>query len=138
MESTCIQCGGKPKRPTYRYCSNKCQLDSQYRAYIEKWQKGEVDGGRGVRTRNLSEHVKRYLREKYGEKCSKCGWCERHPVTNRIPLEVDHLDGDAENNNEANLLLLCPNCHSLTPGFRNLNIGKGRSWRKQKYLRLQK
>ena len=50
--------------------------------------------------------------------------------TNVVPIEVDHKDGNVDNNSEENLRLLCPNCHALTPNFRNLNKGRGRSWRK--------
>jgi Zn finger protein HypA/HybF involved in hydrogenase expression len=65
--------------------------------------------------------------------CSLCGWNKVHSITKRIPLEIDHIDGNAENNSEENLRLICPNCHSLTPHFRNLNKGKGRKWRTNKY-----
>ena len=56
-------------------------------------------------------------------------------MTGHVPLEIDHIDGDAENNIETNLRVLCPNCHSLTPHFRNLNKGKGRKWRMKKYIK---
>ncbi len=67
--------------------------------------------------------------ERDGEKCSVCGWKKKHPITLRVPLEVDHVDGNADNNVNSNLQLLCPNCHSLTLLYRNLNKGNGRSWR---------
>ena len=38
-----------------------------------------------------------------------------------IPLELDHIDGDAENNALFNLRLLCPNCHAQTPTYRARN-----------------
>lgn len=44
-------------------------------------------------------------------------------------VEVEHIDGDWENNSLTNLTLLCPNCHALTPTFRGLNRGRGRSYR---------
>lgn len=34
--------------------------------------------------------------------------------------------GNYLNNSEDNLDLICPNCHSLTPTYRALNIGNGR------------
>lgn len=34
-------------------------------------------------------------------------------------LEIDHIDGDHKNNTRENLRVLCPNCHALTPNFRN-------------------
>jgi hypothetical protein len=105
----------------------------QYKKYIEAWKQGMVSGGRGVRTKNISRHLKRYLIEVHGEQCSLCGWNQRHAVTGRVPLEIDHIDGDAENNKEENLRVLCPNCHSLTANFRNLNKTKGRTWRRLLY-----
>jgi hypothetical protein len=66
---------------------------------------------------------------KIGERCSRCGWKERHPKTNRVPVEVEHIDGNWENNLPGNLTLLCPNCHSLTETFRGLNRGRGRARR---------
>ena len=122
-------------KKSLKYCSNRCQINYQYKQYIKDWLDGKKDGGRGVNTRNISQHLKRYLINKFGENCSICGWMEKHPVTLRVPLEVDHIDGAGENNNENNLRLLCPNCHALTPNFRNLNKGKGREWRKNKYIK---
>jgi hypothetical protein len=70
--------------------------------------------------------VKRYLREKYFNSCSICGWSQIHPVTGEAPLVADHIDGNWRNNAEENLRLLCPNCDALTPTFSALNKGKGR------------
>ena len=39
-----------------------------------------------------------------------------------IPLELDHIDGDRENNLLANLRLICPNCHAQTANYRGRNI----------------
>ncbi|MFW5895280.1 MAG: HNH endonuclease [archaeon] len=40
-------------------------------------------------------------------------------------LEIEHIDGNAKNNREENLDLICPNCHSLTSTYKALNSGKG-------------
>ena len=50
-----------------------------------------------------------------------CGWGEKNPFTNLIPLEVHHKDGNHENNLEENLQLLCPNCHAQTENYRTRN-----------------
>ncbi len=125
----CVECKKPRKRYTNKYCSNRCQVDHQYKQYISAWQKGQKDGNRGINAKNISRYLLRFLLEKCGEKCSHCGWNQKNPHTNRAPIEIDHIDGDANNNLENNLRLLCPNCHALTPSFRNLNKGKGRSWR---------
>ena len=70
---------------------------------------------------------------KYNNKCSRCGWGEINPYTNNIPLEVEHIDGNFMNNNEENLTLLCPNCHSLTSTYKGANAEKGRQARHKYY-----
>ena len=75
--------------------------------------------------------VRKSLIQIRGELCEDCGWDRRHTITGRVPLEVDHVDGNYENNAINNLKLLCPNCHSLTSTYRNLNKGKGRDYRRK-------
>ena len=57
------------------------------------------------------------------------GFAEVNPITGKVPLEIDHVDGDCYNNRPENLVVLCPNCHSLTPTFRALNKASGRKYR---------
>jgi hypothetical protein len=87
-----------------------------------------VTGNRGLIYKNISAHIKRYLNEKFKEKCVLCGRNEVNLSTGKIPLEIDHINGDVDDNRENNLRLICPNCHSLSSNFRNLNKGSGRSW----------
>ena len=51
-------------------------------------------------------------------KCVKCGnrgeWGGEVLI-----LELDHINGDNNDNRLKNLRMLCPNCHSQTPTFRN-------------------
>jgi predicted restriction endonuclease len=108
------------------FCSNNCQHDFEYKEFIRAWKEGKVDGGIGKSWINVSKHIRRYLFEKYNSKCSRCGWGEVNPYTNTIPLELEHIDGNAENNVEENLTLLCPNCHSLTQTYKGANKGNGR------------
>jgi hypothetical protein len=53
-------------------------------------------------------------------KCELCGWCECAPG-GRVPVELDHINGDRFDNRLQNLRILCPNCHSLQPTHRGLN-----------------
>lgn len=59
--------------------------------------------------------------EKFNFSCSVCGWNERHPVDGKPLVEVDHIDGDAENCRPENLRVLCPNHHAMTDSFRARN-----------------
>ena len=74
--------------------------------------------------------------KKYNNKCSVCGWSVRNIFTNKIPLEIEDIDGNYKNNKEENLRLLCPNCHTLTENYGSRNKGNGRpyrqTWRKHK------
>ena len=36
-----------------------------------------------------------------------------------IALELHHIDGNNRNNDQNNLLLICPNCHAQTDTYRN-------------------
>lgn len=51
------------------------------------------------------------------EHCEQCGWAER-TVDGYLPLELDHINGNRNDNRLKNLRVLCPNCHSLTPHHR--------------------
>ncbi len=124
----CLYCN-KPLKDNNKYCNNICQANYRYRDYISKWKSGKVNGLKGKY--QISNHIRKYLMIKYKHKCSRCGWSKVNPYTKVIPLEIEHLDGNYLNNNEDNLALLCPNCHSLTPTYKGANKGNGRKDRKK-------
>ena len=123
-KKTCLNCGNELARQAYTYCSNMCQRSFEYLEYIKKWKSGDVSGLQGIGI--VSRNIKKYLREKYGNKCVMCGWSKININTGLIPLVADHIDGNWKNNIENNLRLLCPNCDSLTSTYAGLNRGKGR------------
>lgn len=103
-----------------KYCSVRCQVDFITNKNIKE-------------NKASSKTVKRFLIKKYGSKCMKCGWAEINEYSNKVPIELEHIDGNSENNELENLILLCPNCHSLTPTYKALNKGNGRHKRMERY-----
>jgi len=58
------------------------------------------------------------IAEGYKEaKCEECGLGEEWNGKVLV-LELDHINGDKNDNRLENLKILCPNCHSQTPTFR--------------------
>jgi hypothetical protein len=124
-ERPCLCCGKTIRNK--KFCCSKCSGEYRKQKGVREWLNGEKEGHYNGKTFLVRRNIREYLKERAGEKCSKCGWSERHPVTGSVPLEINHIDGDASNSSIENLEVLCPNCHSLTPNFRSLNKGSRRN-----------
>ena len=120
----CLRCDQPIQGSGVLYCSRHCSHEHRLECFAEK-----LLAGTEAMSSGSVPAIRRCLIRLRGEQCEECGWNIRHSVTNRVPLEVHHRDGNFENNSVGNVQLLCPNCHSLTPTFRNLNKGKGRHFR---------
>ncbi len=124
----CFNCKREiPKKN--KFCSIKCQKEYEYEEYIKKWKEGQETGMRGAY--QTSMYIKDYLFKKYSNKCARCGWSMQNEYTKTIPLEIEHIDGNYRNNKEENLILLCPNCHSLTSTYKGANVNNGRKSRRK-------
>ena len=103
-----------------KFCNNVCQGHFKwFNVTIDRIEKGEVPDG--------APALKKYLLEKFGEKCIECG---QEGTWNNKPLvlQLDHIDGNSDNNFPSNLRLLCPNCHTQTETFGN--GGQGTRYKK--------
>lgn len=71
---------------------------------------------------------KKYLIEINGHKCTLCDVEEwKNPYTNemvKVPLIIDHIDGNKKNNSKDNLRIICRNCDGLLDTFCSRNIGR--------------
>ena len=125
----CLNCGKElinTKHSKHKYCSNSCQQEYEYKLWVEKY-KQDNSIAKSSKWGQIPNQLRRYIFEKFENKCCLCGWSEINPYTNTLPLEIDHIDGNSENNLENNLRLVCPNCHSLTSTYRGANRGNGRN-----------
>jgi Zn finger protein HypA/HybF involved in hydrogenase expression len=79
---------------------------------LDKWDEGEnIECSRPV----IRRAIKKYnLLEPKCEKCNLDTW-----MGQELLLELDHINGNANEHNKNNLRYLCPNCHSQTNTFRN-------------------
>jgi hypothetical protein len=128
-ERLCKRCSAVISNSNKEFCSHVCSNQFRYERFIKEWRAGDTSKASTCDGLSISNHIRRYLFDKYESKCCKCGWNRVNSVTGRIPLVVNHIDGHSENNLESNLELICPSCDSLTPTYMALNIGHGRKAR---------
>lgn len=85
----------------------KMQEARLQKALAKSWEDLGVDARR-----------KRVLQEQ-NHTCNNCGISTWQGFT--ITLELEHKDGNHQNNSRENLEALCPNCHSITDTWRGRN-----------------
>ena len=122
----CLNCGKNhfvqnKHSSSGKYCSIPCQQEYQHKKRVDAWLSG---GKAGKNT------LKRFLSEQR-EGCWECGITEWNGKS--IVLELQHIDGNSNNNVKENLSLLCPNCHSQTDTYKGKNVGNGRHYRRVRY-----
>ncbi|MGB7338353.1 MAG: HNH endonuclease signature motif containing protein, partial [Phototrophicaceae bacterium] len=105
----CAHCEGVKETRQNKYC-NSCIEANVYSNKIHDTELARMDSTR-----------RRILLETREYKCEICGLSEW--LNQPIPLELDHIDGDPDNNVESNLRLICPNCHALTDTYKGANSG---------------
>ena len=110
-------------------CSKECWEEYQEKEKIRVWKSGEDVGYSGKPGSKIRPYIKRYIFEKNNNCCEKCHKEYVNPYTGLSILQIHHIDGDATNNKEENLQLLCPNCHAMTENFGSRNKKSTRTYR---------
>ena len=125
-ESNCIVCNKhfryNPHSKRGKYCSNKCQASERRDLHNEINKKLLLEGKLSDVNRNRIKKTMIYIG--ILEECSTCKVSEW--FGKKLPMILDHIDGNSNNNNLSNLRFLCSNCDSLTPHYKAKNKGKGR------------
>ncbi len=126
-QKDCLYCGKSLiNKSGKKYCSQKCQQAYQRRLF---WTAVETTGRFPDNTHPIT--IKSHLLEQHGYSCAQCGGTEWQGC--KMPLQLDHINGDSGDEELVNLRLLCPNCHALTPSYAGRNLGNGRVKRRQRY-----
>lgn len=131
-EVFCIGCGTSLgtgyQVKNRKYCSNRCQIDYQKKLLVEEWLKTGVCQNANRPMLAIREFL---LLDQKG-RCSICRNLFMWENKILVPI-VDHIDGNASNSKRQNLRLVCPNCDSQLPTFKNKNKGNGRVSRMKRY-----
>lgn len=94
---------------------------------IDKWKNDPNSANVKI---GLSRTIRNLLLKLADNKCQLCNFEGYNPISGNTILEIDHIDGNYKNNCAENLRVLCPNCHAMSPNYKALNKGSGRSFRK--------
>jgi hypothetical protein len=120
----CLNTACSKETTNQKYCSSQCASQARIGkgvVNLDDWIAGQVsisdsDG-------RLTQAVKNHLLREANYSCTRCGWNKPNPKVGKPILCIDHIDGNWRNNFKNNLVVLCYNCHSLTPTFGGLNKG---------------
>lgn len=111
------------RRNATKFCSLQCQANLRWKTNVLLFEK----------TGKLENPLqrKRYMIEKFGHQCSICKLTEWQDKP--IPLVMDHINGNPEDNSITNFRFVCGNCDMQLPTYKSKNKGNGRAYRRQRY-----
>ena len=114
-DTKCEWCDKKLGRHQQKYCSLFCSYEHK-KEKTDKRIEGQVD---------KPDRLKEYIIKNEGEVCKKCGQLPKWKGKILV-LQLDHINGDSDNNYPSNLRLLCPNCHTQTDTWTSKGYGATR------------
>lgn len=124
---TCKICGNKINPENQSGLCISCFKKVQDEKRIEIW-KETGNTGCGVSS-TLRNCIRDYIFEKQNRQCAICH-IDAQWNGKELHFILDHIDGDAANNFEYNLRLLCPNCDSQLDTYKSRNKNSARSHRR--------
>jgi 5-methylcytosine-specific restriction endonuclease McrA len=124
--STCLHCKDlfeyDTGQKTGKFCSREC---TDKHKVLNRLERDFLRILEGLSVKRSS--VRKFLVRVFGHQCWVCLLKKWNGQP--IPLWVDHIDGNAGNEDLTNFRLICPNCDSQEPTFGGKNRGNGRKSR---------
>lgn len=117
------QCGTIIKNTKSKFCSNQCFQNNKLQKKYERMKNENI--------KIIAHSLRVVLLYARGHKCEICKRTEWENHT--IPVVIDHIDGDHNNNKVDNLRVICCNCDALLPTYKGRNKGNGRAYRRERY-----
>jgi hypothetical protein len=104
-------------------CSPECATKLRWKEHCEKIEKQGYFYPINHNKLVNSKSVRKYLIEKYGNKCFLCNLNASDWHGSPLVLIVDHINGHANDWGISNIRLVCPNCDTQLPTFKARNKG---------------
>ena len=104
----------------------ECFNKEKQEKVLDRWLKTGDTGCKTATT--IRGAIRQYIYKKQDYKCQICGipntWNGKE-----LKFILDHIDGNADNNIESNLRLICPNCDSQLDTYKSKNKNSARKHR---------
>ena len=124
----CKKCGNKISRNSRSGLCPSCYIEEKAENKIRLWKETGETGCNA--TSMLRNCIRDYIFEKQNKQCAICGMNNTWNG-NELHFILDHINGDASNNWENNLRLICPNCDSQLDTYKSKNKNSARNHRKK-------
>jgi Zn finger protein HypA/HybF involved in hydrogenase expression len=123
LKGLCLHC--KIKIPSKNlFCSNQCKQNSHFNTQLQKIKENLIREPKTIK--NVLNTINK-----------NCWNCKLPPIWDNkiLIMQLDHIDGNSDNNFLDNLRLLCPNCHTQTETF---STRQKKNTVRNRYLRKSK
>lgn len=127
----CLNCGEIICRDNKSGLCQKCYRKKMNEEKLAHWlATGDTGCQTGASLRNC---IRDYIYNKQNGLCAICGMSNTWNGKD-LKFVLDHIDGDASNNKECNLRLICPNCDSQLDTYKSKNKNSARNYRHKYYM----
>ena len=128
MQKYCSKCGKPIGSKNASGLCQSCYREDINEKKIQKWLETGDTGCKVATT--LRNCIRDYIFNSQNKRCAICNM-EAKWNGKELHFVLDHIDGDASNNHQDNLRLICPNCDSQLDTYKSKNKNSARTHRKR-------